>query len=227
MTGHGLAADAIPDAGAFLVRLTRLNPATLVRLRPAGGGSHVALWARLPWEALVTRTVAGAEPVQVTVAAGDLLAELRRGGDALPARRDRLWRWPLPPSAGRVVERVAGAELRRVAEAAAGALREAASGGVGGRAVGQRAIRDALLDHVAIVVTEPGADAAVEVPQRLVQAIIRMGFLGSGDGGADEPVDVRVADRWVGLAAPYGTAWLRPAGSFPIRLADARPRLNG
>jgi hypothetical protein len=222
MTAHGLAADAVADAGAFLVRLTRLDLSALVRLRPvagasAGGGPHVALWARLPWDALVTRTVRGTARGDATVAAGELLAELGRGGDALPARRDRDWRWPLPPSTGRVVEAIGAGELRRVAEAAAGALREAAATGVGGRAVGQRAVRDALLDHVAIVVTEPGAGGVVEVPQRLVQAIIRMGFLGAAEDGADQPVGVRAAGGWVGLAAPYGTAWIRPASPFAVR----------
>jgi hypothetical protein len=33
-SGHGL--SGVADAGAFLARLTRLDPAALVRLRPAG-----------------------------------------------------------------------------------------------------------------------------------------------------------------------------------------------
>jgi hypothetical protein len=57
----------------------------------------------------------------------------------------------------------------------------------------------------------------LEIPQRLVQAVVRMGFLGSGD----VPVRVRSAQRWVGLAARYGTAWLPPAG---LAVRPARPR---
>ncbi|HEY7272796.1 MAG TPA: hypothetical protein VH502_08685, partial [Actinoplanes sp.] len=54
MSGHGLV--GVADAGAFLARLTRLDPAALVRLRAAG--ARTALWARLPWNVLVTREVA-------------------------------------------------------------------------------------------------------------------------------------------------------------------------
>jgi hypothetical protein len=215
MSGHGLL--GVPDAGAFLARLTRLDPSAPVRLRAVGG--RTALWARLPWDVLVTREVAGHGPADATVSAAALLEVLAAGGDALPERRDALWRWPLPPAAGETVESVAAAEVSRLAEAAAGTLREVAAGGLAGRAVGQRAVRDALLDHVALVVTPPGG-AAIEVPQRLVQAVYRMGFLGPAK--VDTPdVRVRVAGRWVGLSAPYGVAWLQNVGKLsvlPIRV---------
>jgi hypothetical protein len=208
--GHGL--DGIADAGAFLARLTRLDPAAPVRLR--SGRSRTALWARLPWEVLVTREVAGPGPGDVTVSAAELLAVLARGDCALPASRNWLWRWPLPPAGARSVESVAGAELARLAAAAAGTLREVTSGGLAGRAVGQRVVRDALLDHVALVVT-PAAGDPVEVPQRLVQAVSRMGFLGRPD--ADVPdARVCVAGRWVGISAPYGVAWLPPVQQLTV-----------
>lgn len=210
--------------GAFLARLTRLDAAALVRLRPAGAG-RTGLWARLPWEVLVTRSVAGGPPDDVTVRAADLLAELARGGTALPARRDEQWRWPLPPARAEVLERVPVGTVREIGVAAEGTVRAAERGGVGGRAVGDRAVRDALLDHVAIVVTPELPGDPVEVPQRLVQAVIRMGFLGrDADGG-----EVRVlraggtagaggsGRHWTGLAAEYGTAWLRPAGGLAVR----------
>jgi hypothetical protein len=231
--GHGLA--DVADAGAFLARLTRLDPAAVVRLRsagPPGSAGRTALWARLPWQVLVGRTVAGEGPGDVTVGAAELLAELGRAGPGLPIRRDGDWRWPLPGSAGRQVEALAGADLRRIAAAAAGALRDAADGGVGGRAVGQRAVRDALLDHVAVVVTErpeSAPDAAgpapgrIEVSQRLVQAVVRMGFLGPEDPGADDRVRVRVAGRWIGLSAPYGVAWLPMVSMLALRPAGDRP----
>src|SRR6266540_4555084 len=121
---HGLV--GVPDAGAFLARLTRLDPAALVRLRPAAaspdGTPRTALWARLPWQALVTRAVRGAGP-EATVSAAELLAVLAAGEDRLPSRRDAQWRWPLPPGPGRVVETVAAADLDAVARAAAGTLR--------------------------------------------------------------------------------------------------------
>jgi hypothetical protein len=233
----------LADAAAFLSRLVRLDRAAVVRLRPAG--DRVTLWAALPWGVLVGRTVAGtlaaAVADDVTVGAAALLDTLGSGGalgsggqpgssgalgsgGPLPARRDADWRMALPPSAGVAVERVAAADLRRIALAAAGTLREASTQGVGGRAVGQRALRDALLDHVAIVATPP-AGGSVEVPQRLVQAVVKMGFLGNTRAGADALVDIRTAGRWVGLSAPYGVAWLPPVSQFAVR--PAGPRTNG
>jgi hypothetical protein len=118
---------------------------------------------------------------------------------------------------------VAAAELARLAAAAAGTLRKVTAGGLGGRAVGQRAVRDALLDHVALVVT-PAGGGPVEIPQRLVQAVSRMGFL--GPAAVDGPdIRVCVSGRWVGLSAPYGVAWqqsvkiltVSPIASHPNR----------
>ncbi|MEU1845862.1 hypothetical protein [Micromonospora sediminicola] len=214
--GHGL--TAVADAGAFLARLVRLDPASPVRLRPVPGVGRTALWAHLPWGVLVVRSVPGTAPGDVTVAAGELLAELSAGGDALPRRRDDAWRWPLPPPASRPVEVLPGGEVRRIAEAAAGTLREAAAHGVAGRAVGQRVLRDALLDHVAVVVTPDEApQAPVEVSQRLVQGVVRMGFVGAGD------VQVRVAGRWVGLVGPYGAAWSRTVADLALTPTRAHP----
>lgn len=216
--GHGL--TGIADAGAFLARLTRLDPAAVVRLRPAGTAGRTTLWARLPWTVLVSRTVAGAVPGDVTVSAAALLAELARDGTALPPRLDADWRWPLPGSTGQLVETMPGADVRRIADAAAGTLRSAADHGVAGRAVGQRVVRDALLDHVAVVVTGSSATGPVgrfEVSQRLVQAVARMGFLGpGGTGSGPDGVQVRVEGRWIGLSAPFGAAWLLRASQLSI-----------
>jgi hypothetical protein len=204
MSGHGL--FEVADATVFLARLTRLDPAAVVRLRTTG--TRTALWARLPWKVLVTREIDGAADVaDTTVSAAELLDVLTRDGDALPPRRDDQWRWPLPPAGGTAVESIAGAEITRLAAAAAGTLREVTAGGLAGRAVGQRAVRDALLDHVALVVT-PAAGGRVEVSQRLVQAVSRMGFLGPSTSDAPD-TRVYVAGPWVGLSAPYGVAWLQ------------------
>ena len=217
VTGHGL--QGVPDAGAFLARLTRLDPAAPVRLRTGGG--RVALWARLPWDVLVTREVAGQGPADATVSAGELLAVLARGGDELPTRRDPQWRWPLPPAGGEIVESVSTAELGRLAAAAAGTLREVSAGGLAGRSVGQRAVRDALLDHVALVVT-PSGGRPVEVSQRLVQAVSRMGFLGPGETEGPD-TRVRVAGNWVGLSAPYGVAWLQTVKKLAVMPIGSHP----
>ncbi|RAO43934.1 hypothetical protein ONO86_03666 [Micromonospora noduli] len=209
-----------------------MDPGAPVPRRTAGAPGRVALWARLPWQVLVVRTVAGGPDdgvaEDVTVAAAELLAELERGGTTLPTRRDAQWRWPLPPTRSRQVEALPVAELRRIADAAAGTLRTASEQGVAGRAVGQRALRDALLDHVAVLITPDGTPAApVEVPQRLVQGVVRMGFLGAAHGStADEggnAVQVRVAGRWVGLVGPHGAAWLQKATDLAVTPLSARP----
>ncbi|MEU6202396.1 hypothetical protein ABZ814_02230 [Micromonospora musae] len=220
--GHGLVGSA--DAGAFLARLVRLDRSAPVRLRPVGA-DRIALWARLPWQVLVVRTVAGSGGGDVAVGAADLLAELERSGPALPPRRDAQWRWPLPPSASRPIEVLPAAEVWRIARAAAGTLRTASEQGVAGRAVGQRALRDALLDHVAVLVTPddpPGPP--VEVPQRLVQGLVRMGFLGAPEQpGPVADVQVRVAGRWVGLVGPYGAAWLQKGTDLAVMSLTPHP----
>lgn len=221
-TAHGL--SGVSDAGAYLARLTRLDPAALVRLRSGGAAEpgRTALWAKLPWDVLVTREVAGAGPGDVTVSGAELLRALAAGDDTLPSRRDAQWRWPLPPTPGTVVETVATAELTRLAGAAAGTLREVTAVGLAGRAVGQRAVRDALLDHVALVVTPPSG-GPVEVPQRLVQGVLRMGFLGPAD--VDGPhARVRVSGRWVGLSAPYGVAWLQRVKELTVMPIASHPK---
>lgn len=141
---------AVPaDARVFLGRLSHLDPDAVVRLRPAGPG-RTALWARLPWGVLVNREVdAAIAPDDRTVGAAALLAA--EGGE-LPARRDREWRWPLPPHAGEVLEEIPARRVAGVAAAAAGTLRQVIETGLAGRPVGSRVVREALLDHVAIMV---------------------------------------------------------------------------
>jgi hypothetical protein len=186
--------------GAFAARVLRLDPAAVVRLR---GG---ALWASLPFGVLVSRAVPGLADLDRTVRGDELLTALQTSGD-LPAARDDAWRWSLPAVPGTTVERIPAAEVVRLSEAAASTVRTASVEGVGGRAVGSRALRDALLDHVPIIVTtDQGAQVAVS--QRLIQAVRRMAFIPSA-AAADAAVDVRVSGPWVGLAAPYGSAWHR------------------
>jgi hypothetical protein len=143
----------------------------------------------------------------VTVRADALLRSLAAGGP-LPPGRDADWRWPLPPANLRTVEVLPAAEIVRVSAAAAETIRTASAEGVGGRAVGSRVLRDALLDHVPIVV-ETDEGERFHVPQRLVQAVTRMGFVPAAPAG-DRGVEVRAGGPWVGLAAPFGSAWYRP-----------------
>ena len=139
------------DVETFLTRLLRLDPAAVVRLRPSRGSGAAQLWAMLPFGVLVTRPLAVPVETDVTVSAADLLANLRP--DIGLRRLDEAWRWPLPPQRTRVVEEIPAVEVVRLAAAASRTLRTAAAEGVAGRAVGERIVRDALLDHVSIVVT--------------------------------------------------------------------------
>jgi hypothetical protein len=212
------------DAGAFLVRLVRLDRAAVVRLRPAGDATE--LWAMLPFEVLATRQLRWRVPSDVTVSAADLLEALEAGAtqsdpshlDGL-RRRDTEWRWALPPGRGNEVERIPAVELIRVAAAASRTLRQAVTEGLGGRAVGERMLRDALLDHVAITV-DGTAGERIEIPVRVVQGVVRMGFLGQVASGSkvttgDDFVTVRLATGWTGVDASYGSVWYRP--SYPLR----------
>lgn len=193
------------DAQVFLRRLTRLDPATLVRLRPAGPG-RVALWASLPWGVLVTRTVAGSVDRDLVTSAAALL-----DGVAQPPALDDRWRGALPPAAVTAVERLPAAVVSGVAAAAAQALRDVEAEGLRGRAVGQRVLRDALLDHVAVSGTSDVDGTSFAVSQRLVQALVRMGFLGPAE------VTVVTAGAWTGLAGAYGTAWFRSPSLLSVR----------
>jgi hypothetical protein len=194
---------SVPDAGAFLARVCRLDPAALVRLRPRAPG-RVGLWARLPFEVLVTREVMSPVDSDVTVRAADLLEGLTGDGATLPARRDSSWLWPVPPGPGQIIEHLPGAEVVRISAAAAGTMREATAA----RRVGERVLRDALLDHVPIVVEAAGR--RYEISQRLVQAAVRMDFV-----GADSLVAVRVSGAWTGLAGEWGSAWHARRGAHP------------
>ncbi len=211
-----MSATGVADAVAFLSRLARLDQTAPVRLVPAAG-ERTALWAPLPWGVLVTRVVELTSPAALRPANG-LLAALERDPDALAvtAGADTVaqgWQWGLPPSAGENIERIAAADLRRVGAAAERTLREVAAGGLAGRAVGQRAVRDALLDHIAVTVEAAGR--RVGVPQRLVQAVTRMGFV-TASPSVHEQVTVRVAAGWIGLVADYGTAWWRRSSGLTL-----------
>jgi hypothetical protein len=188
----------------FLGRLTRLDPAALVRIRGA------ELWAMVPWNVLVTRTIAGLS-AERTVSAAAWLAHGGADPSSVPNLDDR-WRTGLPPATSTVVETMPTRVLRRLESAAAEALRQTVTGGLNGRAVGARAVRDALLDHVAIVVTSDLDRTEVRVPQRLVQAVARMNFLGADE----DPTDVVVAGAWIGISAGGGSAWWRMASTLVL-----------
>jgi hypothetical protein len=143
----------------------------------------------------------------VTVGAQALLSALTEGDRQFPSARDRDWRWALPPGEGRPVELVPATTVQRLGTAAAEAL--AARRG----RVGDRMLRDALLDHVPIVVS--AGDERIPVRQGLIQAMLRMAFMNT-DG--QDQITVRIAGKWVGLAAEHGSVWLQNSASLAIQL---------
>lgn len=174
------------DLAPFAKRLLRFDPGALIRLR------HGWAWGHLPWEVLVAIPFPGALEDKVVSAL-----------DGQP--RDAQWRVALPPSAFRAVEVLAPSVVPDAAVAAARTLRE-----LSGRA-GERAIRDALLDHEVVIGQSDVDGTAFVVTQRLVQAMYRMDLAGG------EPVEVRLAGPWTGLATSLGLAWWRPKAALTVR----------
>ncbi|HEY1174901.1 MAG TPA: hypothetical protein VGF17_01995, partial [Phytomonospora sp.] len=117
-----------------------------------------------------------------------------------PSRHDGSWRTTLPTSDGEVLETLPGAEVVRLDRAAADALRSRR-----GQGVGDRRLRDALLDHVAVTVV--GDDGEHEVPLRLIVGLLRMGL-----HAGTAPVTVRRAGRRIGLTGAKGSVWALEAG---------------
>lgn len=182
--------------GLFAARLSRFDPAAPIRLK--GGWA----WGRLPWDVLVRIAV---KP------SGDALIDTVIDAASLRKRPDSDWRVGLPPSGGKTVEVVPAGVIKKTADAAAQTLREVSSGGLAGRAVGQRVVRDALLDHVVITGRSDDDGSEFSVSQRLVQGIVRMRLLG------DDNVDVLVAGPWTGLGTPLGSAWYRASSRLSVR----------
>lgn len=176
----------------FAARLARFDPAAPIRLRDGWA------WGRLPWDVLV-RIACDATGDHVIDAA------------SLEKRPDSDWRLTLPPAVHRVVEVIPAAAVTSAAAAAAQTLRDIASGGLRGRAVGQRAVRDALLDHVAVTGRSDDDGSEFAVSQRLVQAVVRMRLL------AGDNVDVLVAGPWTGLGTSLGSVWHRASSPLIVR----------
>ncbi|GAA1669100.1 hypothetical protein GCM10009830_13530 [Glycomyces endophyticus] len=172
------------DGLAFAARVARLDPDAPVLAREG------RLWAALPIGVLAVRD--GALPDGVYRAA-DLAAA------TAAARPEAAWRIRLPARPWTTVETVPAGDVADIDRKAAAALRERR-----GHGVGDRRLRDAMLDHVALTVEHDGRLFPVQV--RLVAALCRMGFLG------DDPVKVIRAGRRLGLSGTFGTVWERDRG---------------
>lgn len=190
------------DVRVFCTRARRLDPGALVRLRPGGPG-RAELWTLLPFTVLANLTVPGTAEADATVRADALVAWL--DGEAEPSRADQQWRGALPTDRGEVLEELPAAECRRIGEAAAATLKEAR-----GKGVGDRRLRDALLDQVVLHVEADGGRH--EVPLRLLIGLLRMGFAGQDSA----TVRVRRSGSRLGLEGIAGAVW-GPAPGLALR----------
>ncbi len=193
-------------------RAADLDPATLVRVRCAA--DRLGMLVRLPFGVLAARTVesTGADPVDTTVAAGELLAWLQDDRAGEPVARDAAWRGGTPPAAGwHRIERVPDTELRPLVRTGALTLKEAAEReGVPG-AQPRQEVADALLDSVVLTVGDQ--DHTAEVTLRTLSALTRLGFL-----ARDSHAAIDVAGRWIRVVGAYGTVYAeRPGAGLTLR----------
>ena len=203
-------ADAVDrdDAAAFAGRVARWDPAGPVRLR--ADGESVRMFATTPFDALVSRTIAGRlDPRDVTVHAGNLLSGLAVAinpeVDPGPVI-DASWRSQLPPVGGWIRVDELPAEL--VIELADQGVSQARDhpGPAGGAST-------ALLDSEVLNVTGAGMD--VSVPLRMLFALSGMGF---APAVAGEQVRVSATDSWVRLDARFGAVLRRRHSLLPLLL---------
>lgn len=188
---------ATNDVRIFLGRARRLDPQALVRLRGAADGV-VELWTVLPFDVLAATRVPGDLDKDITVRSGDLEDTLADGSWPTPV--DELWRGALPGGEGEVLETIAATEFAKLGESAASALT-----GARGRGVGDRRLRDTLLDHVALQVLSEDRRRH-DIRLRLVIGLLRMGFAPGG------MVNVRSHLGRLGLQGVHGTVWNPSAG---------------
>ena len=194
------------DATAFTGRVTRWDPAGLIRLR--ADGDTVRMWAGTPFDALVTRAVRGTlTPADVTVHAGNLLSGLAVA--TAPAvdpgpTVDAAWRSQLPPPSGWVlVDEVPATVLAALAEEGAIGARD--------RPGPAGAASTALLDTE--VLTVSGAGMRVVLSLRMVFALAGMGF---APNVPDELVRVSATDAWARIDARYGAVVRRRHALLPL-----------
>jgi hypothetical protein len=198
----------VADLAAFCVRVLRLDPRGLVRLRQVA--DRLTAYSRLPLEVLVSRTVHSGQSMTAdsTLSAADLLATLEGGEPARP--RDAEWRGTLPPVVG--WRRLDAVPVTAVDDAVRAGM--AAFDTVRGRPDAST-VGESLLDHEALTVSDGGH--RVVLPLRVLQAAWRMGFLGAHPGSAATDCAVSVAGGWARLAAPHGSAYHRTAPGLSLR----------
>ena len=194
------------DAAAFAGRVARWDPAGPIRLRR--DGATVRMFATTPFDALVSRTVAGRlEPRDITVHAGNLLSGLAVSAaaevDPGPVV-DASWRSQLPPPTGWVpVDEIPAQLLADLADQGVTQARDN-PGPAGGAST-------ALLDSEVLNVS--GAGMKVTVPLRMLFALSGMGFAPANPG---EIVKISATDSWVRMDARFGAVLRRRHSLLPL-----------
>lgn len=207
------------DLGAFVARAVRMDPQSLVRLRnsPSRPGAdpdatlqaRLQVWATTPFDALVTRSVAGRiDPPDCTVHAANLLPGIAvaRSTEIDPGPVvDALWRTQLPPLAGwSLVDTVPATVVADLIEQGTTSARDNVSPAGG--------TSSSLLDQQ--VLTVSGTGFTVAVPMRCLFALSGMGFAGGGDTASD--VRVFATDAWLRLDARFGAVVRRRHSLLPL-----------
>ncbi|MGI8679388.1 MAG: hypothetical protein ACR2LX_12015 [Jatrophihabitans sp.] len=210
--------EILTDLAPALRRAVGLDSQCVVRFRFRGGRATALI--RLPFEVLVSRSVAGDAGVEtrdITVRAAEALAWLDVDGAEAPLTQDALWRSGLPPEYGWVrLETVPDDVIRALVRSGAATLKQAAAreGDPGARPRAE--VSDALLDSVVLTATTDADGAApisAAVTLRAMSALTRMGFLPQGGHAF-----VDSAGRWARVVAEYGTVYLeRPGSGLTVR----------
>ncbi|WP_067861207.1 hypothetical protein [Nocardia shimofusensis] len=202
------------NLATFLGHALRLDEAAPVRLRRRGD-RHVSAWVTTGFETLAVRTVAGDLGVADTTVGADLVQAGLRAGDAvdLGYSMDSAWRGALPPAEGFVhIDDLPARTLVELSERGVALAKE--HGSKHGPPAG-------LLDQT--VLTVSSGETEVEVPMRVVFALIAMDFIPhSGDRAesqsiaATEIVRVRATGSWLRIDARYGSVARHRGGGIAL-----------
>lgn len=189
------------DAAAFAGRVARWEQLTAVTLTDEAG--LVRMWAPTPFDALAGRAIGGRiTPSGAQVAAGNLLAELAVGSDAViqlttiggPAAE-----LPGPDIVWHLHEQVPAAALAEVSRKGTDMAKQA-----GGPPA-------ALLDSPALTVIDDTNGRQIKIPMRMLFALSGMGFAPTGS-----VIQVRSASGWIRLDATFGSILRRNRIALPV-----------
>lgn len=204
-------AGAAADLALFATRVARYEAEAVIRV--VADGTVAAFFAETPFDALVVRALALAEPVTLdeVLEAGTLAARAvgERAEVELPPPVPALrWTSSLPPRSGWTeLARLSGSDVRARIEAGIEEFRRRAPELTEGSSRREgRTVLENLADEIW------DRELAGGVPLRLAHAAESYGFLGEGD------VVLRGTGPWWRLDGPYGSVIARSGLSlFALR----------